>query len=95
MQTNTGIDTAVTAVGAASSYISAQRVFYGNAANQAQSQTTYLNTAKLQIAQQQNTLGGADLAAAATNLTQSQLDTQATLAAISKMSQNNLFDYLK
>jgi len=95
LQTNTGIGDAVTAVGAASSYISAQRVFYGNAANQAQSQTTYLNTAKLQIAQQENTLGGADLAAAATNLAQSQLDTQATLAAISKMSQNNLFDYLK
>lgn len=95
LQTNTGIGDAVTAVGAASSYVSAQRVFYGNAANQAQSQTTYLNTAKLQIAQQENTLGGADLAAAATNLTQSQLDTQATLATISKMSQNNLFDYLK
>ena len=95
LQTNTGIPDAVTAVGAASSYISAQRVFYGNASNQAQSQTTYLNTAKLQIAQQENTLGGADLATAATNLTQAGIDTQATLAAISKLSQNNLFDYLK
>lgn len=95
LQTNTGIDVAVGAVSAASSYLSAQRVFYGNAMNQAQSQTTYLNTAKQQIAQQQNTLGGADLAAAATNLTQSQTDTQATLAAISKLSQNSLFDYLK
>jgi len=95
LQTNTGIPDAVTAVGAASSYISAQRVFYGNASNQAQSQTTYLNTAKLQIAQQESTLGGADLATAATNLTQAGIDTQATLAAISKLSQNNLFDYLK
>lgn len=95
LQTNTGIDTAVSAVGAASSYISAQRVFYGNAENQATSQTTYLNTAKLQISQQQNTLGGADLAVAATELTQAGIDTQATLAAISKLSQNNLFDYLK
>jgi len=95
LQTNTGIDTAVSAVGAASSYISAQRVFYGNAENQATSQTTYLNTAKLQISQQQNTLGGADLAQAATELTQAGIDTQATLAAISKLSQNNLFDYLK
>jgi flagellar hook-associated protein 3 FlgL len=95
LQTNTGIDTAVSGVGAASSYLSAQRVFYGNALNQTQSQTTYLNTAKLQISQQENTLGGADLAAAATNLAKSQTDTQATLAAISKLSQNNLFDYLK
>lgn len=95
LQTNTGIGDAVSLLGAASSYISAQRVFYGNAANQAQSQSTYLNTNKLQIAQQENTLGAADLAEAATNLSQSQLDTQATLAAISKFSQNNLFDYLK
>lgn len=95
LQTNTGIDNAVSSLSTASSYLSAQRVFYGNAMNQAQSQTTYLNTAKQQIAQQQNTLGGADLAAAATDLTQSQTDAQATLAAISKLSQNNLFDYLK
>ena len=95
LQTNTGIGDAVSAVGAASNYISAQRVFYGNAENQAQSQTTYLNTAKLQISQQQNTLGGADIAVAATNLTQAGIDTQATLAAISKLTQNNLFDYIK
>ncbi len=95
LQTNTGIDTAVSSLSASFSYLSAQRVFYGNAMNQAQSQTTYLNTAKLQISQQQNTLAGVDLAAAATSLTQSETATQATLAAISKLSQNNLFDYLK
>jgi flagellar hook-associated protein 3 FlgL len=95
LQSNTGIGAAVTSLGAANSYLSAQRVFYGNAANQAQSQSTYLNAAKLQIAQQQNTLGGADLAAAATNLARSQIDTQATLATISKLTQNNLFSYLK
>jgi flagellar hook-associated protein 3 FlgL len=95
LQTNTGIPAAVTAVGSASTFLSAQRVFYGNALNQAQSQTTYLNTAKLQISQQENTLGGADLASAATTLTQTQIDTQATLAAISKFSQNTLFDFLK
>ena len=95
LQSNSGIDTAVTAVGAASSYLSAQRVFYGNAMNQAQSQTNYLSAAKQQIAQQQNTLGAADLATAASTLTQTQIDTQATLAVISKLSQNNLFDYIK
>jgi flagellar hook-associated protein 3 FlgL len=95
LQSNSGIDTAVTAVGAASSYLSAQRVFYGNAMNQAQSQTNYLSAAKQQIAPQQNTLGAADLATAASNLTQTQIDTQATLAVISKLSQNNLFDYIK
>jgi flagellar hook-associated protein 3 FlgL len=94
VQSNVGIAAAVNAVSAASSYLSAQRVFYGNAMDQAQSQTTYLNTAKLQISQQQTTLGGADVAAAATNLAQSQTDTQAALAAIGKLSQDSLFNYL-
>ncbi len=95
LQTNTGIGSAVTSLSAANNYLSAQRVFYGNALNQAQSQTTYLNAAKLQISQQQNALGGVDLATEATDLSQTQTDTQATLAAISRISQNNLFDYLK
>jgi flagellar hook-associated protein 3 FlgL len=94
VQTNTGIGTAVNAVSAANSYLSTQTVFYGNATDQTQSQTTYLNAAQLQIAQQQNTLGGVDMAAAASNLTQAQTDSQAALAAIGKLSQNNLFDYL-
>jgi flagellar hook-associated protein 3 FlgL len=95
VQTNTGIGTAVNAVSAASSYLSAQAVFYGNATDQTQSQSNYLNAAQLQISQQQNTLGGVDLATAANNLDQSNTDTQAALAAITKFSQNNLFDYLQ
>jgi len=95
VQTNTGIGTAVNAVTAASSYLSAQTVLYGNATDQAQSEATYLNAAKLQIAQQQTTLGGADMAAEATDLSQSETDNQAALAAISKLTQNNLFDYLQ
>jgi flagellar hook-associated protein 3 FlgL len=95
LQTNTGISTAVNAVSSASSYLSAQTVFYGNATDQTQSQTTYLNAAQLQISQQQNTLGGVNLPAAANNLDQANTDTQAALAAISKFSQNNLFDYLE
>lgn len=94
VQTNTGIGAAVNAISAASSYLSAQTVFYGNATDQTQSQTTYLNAAQLQISQQQNTLGGVDMALAASNLSQAQTDSQAALAAISKFAQNNLFDYL-
>ncbi|MGB7642967.1 MAG: flagellin, partial [Terriglobales bacterium] len=88
-------DTALPALTSAANYLSVQTVFYGNALNQAQSQTSYLNAAKLQIAQQENSLGGVDLATAANNLAQSQTDTQATLEAISKFSGNNLFDYLQ
>ena len=95
VQTNTGIGTAVNAVTAASSYLSAQTVLYGNATDQTQSEATYLNAAKLQIAQQQTTLGGADMAAEATDLSQAETDNQAALAAMSKLAQNNLFDYLQ
>jgi flagellar hook-associated protein 3 FlgL len=94
VQTNTGIGATVNAVNAASSYLSARAVMYGNATDQAQSETTYLNTAKLQLSQQQNTLGGADMAAEATDLSQAQTDNQAALAVIAKMSQNSLFNYL-
>jgi len=95
VQSNGDISDATTALDSASSYLAAQRVFYGNAMNQVQSQTTYLNAATQQIAQQQNSLAGVDLATAATNLSNAQTDEQAAMAAISKVTQNNLFDYLQ
>jgi flagellar hook-associated protein 3 FlgL len=94
VQSNTGVGTAVTSLSAATNYLSAQQVFYGNSMSQVESETTYLNAAKLQIAQQQNTLGAVDMAAAASNLSQAQTDTQAALEAISKFSQDSLFNYL-
>lgn len=94
MKSNTGIPTAVNSLSSAASYLSSQSVFYGNALSEVTSQTSYLNAAKLQFSQQQNTLGGVDVAAAATTLSQAQTDSQAALAAISKFSQNNLFNYL-
>jgi flagellar hook-associated protein 3 FlgL len=94
LQSNTGIPAAVNSLSTANSYLSAQSAFYGNAMEQAQSETTYLNAAKLQLAQQQTALGGADMAAEATDLSQAQTDSQAALAAIAKMSQDNLFNYL-
>ncbi len=95
LQSNSGVETAVNALSAASSYLSTQSVFYGNAMDQVQSETTYQDAAKLQIAQQQSSLGGVDLATAANELSQDQTDTQAALEAISKISQNgSLFNYL-
>ncbi len=95
VQTGKNLPDAINAITAASSYLSAQQAFYGDATDQTQSQTGYLNSAQVQISQQQNTLGGVNLAVAANNLSQAQVDTQAALAAISKFQQNNLFDYLK
>jgi len=94
LQSNTGIDTAVTGVRAAFDHVTAQRVFYGNAMNQLQSQQTYLNNDKLLLSQQENAVGGADLAAATTNLLSAQNARSAALAAAGKISQLSLFDYL-
>lgn len=94
LQNNTGIDAAATAVRTAFDHVTAQRVFYGNAMNQLESQQTYLNSDKLLLSQQENAVGGADLAAATTNLLSAQNARAAALAAAGKISQLSLFDYL-
>ena len=94
LQNNSGIDTAATGVRAAFDHVTAERVFYGNAMNQLRSQQTYLNSDKLLLSQQENTVGGADLAAATTNLLSAQNARSAALAAAGKISQLSLFDYL-
>jgi flagellar hook-associated protein 3 FlgL len=95
LQSGTGIGTAVTEVGNAYNYVSAQSVFYGNALNQLNDQQTYLSSETTGLAQQQNTVGGADLTNVISNLTSSQTSLQATLEAIGQTSQIDLFDYLK
>jgi flagellar hook-associated protein 3 FlgL len=92
---NTGIGGAVNEIDSALSYVSDQRVFYGNALNQTQSQQTYLNTQSLSLSQQLNTVGGANVAAVASQLVNDQTAQTAALEAIGKTSQNSLFDYLK
>jgi flagellar hook-associated protein 3 FlgL len=94
VQNNTGIPAAVNALSAASSYLASQRVLYGNAMDQATAQTTSLTSQQLQLSQQQTTLAAANLPAVATNLSQAQTDEQAALAAMAKLSQDNLFSYL-
>lgn len=95
LQTNTNLDAAVTGVRAAFDHVTAQRVFYGNGMNQLDSQETYLNNDKLLLSKQENAVGGADLAAAATNLLSAQNARSAALAAAGRIAQLNLFDYLK
>lgn len=95
LQNGTAIGTAVTEVSNASNTIDEQSVFYGNALNQLNTQQTYLSTESTQLAQQQNTEGGADLTAVITNLTSAQTSLQATLEAIGQTANTNLFQYLK
>jgi flagellar hook-associated protein 3 FlgL len=91
----TAISTAVGEVTNASNYIDEQRVFYGNTVSQLNSQQTYLNSETTELAQQQNTLGAADLPSVISNLENSEVSEQATFEAIGQTQQNNLFDYLR
>jgi flagellar hook-associated protein 3 FlgL len=95
LQSGTGIAAAVGEVDTASSYIDSQRTFYGNAENQLNTQQTYLNSDTTELAQQQNTLGAANLPAVITDLTSEETSRQATLEAVAATTQNNLFSYLR
>jgi len=95
LQANTNIGSAVNEVKTAFDHITSQRVFYGNALDQLQSQTSFLNSEKVDLGAAANSISAADVATVATQLTQSQVAVTAELAAISRISQNSLFDYLK
>jgi len=95
LQTNTGADTAAAGLRTAFDHVTAQRVFYGNALNQLSSQQTYLNNDKLLLSQEENTVGGADLAVSTTNLLSAQTARSAALSAAGRIAQLSLFDYLK
>jgi flagellar hook-associated protein 3 FlgL len=95
LQSGTGIDTAVTELGSAASYVNSQRVFYDNALNQLNTQQTFLSTESTQLAEQENTEGGTDLTAVISNLTSAQASVQATLAAVAQTAHTSLFEYLK
>ena len=95
LKTGTNIDAAVNQVSAAYQHINAQRVFYGNAMNQLNSQQKYLNNESTQLAEQQNMLAGADLSRVLSDLVNAQTSREATLGAIARTQQGNLFDYIK
>jgi flagellar hook-associated protein 3 FlgL len=95
LKNNSGIGAAVTELGTAFTYVTGQRVFYGNALNQTQSEQTYLNTQKLGLSQQQNTVAGTDIPAVASQLVNDQTARTATLSAIGRTPQTSLFDFLK
>jgi flagellin-like hook-associated protein FlgL len=95
LQNNSDISSAVTGVRNAFNHITSQRVFYGNGLNQLQAQQNFLSSEKVDLATAQNSIAGADVAQTATTLTQSQVAINAELAAMSRISQTSLFDYLK
>jgi flagellar hook-associated protein 3 FlgL len=88
------ISTATTNIGTALNYVSQQRVVYGNAESQLNSQDTYLQQDTVTLASQQNSLIGVDEAQAATELSQAETANNAALAAAAKVLPNTLLSYL-
>jgi len=95
LQNNSGIDAAVVEVRQAFDSVTAQRVFYGNAVSQLGDQQNFLNSEKLQFADQENEIGGADLGETISRLSSSENARNATLQAAAQFGQTTLFDYLK
>jgi flagellin-like hook-associated protein FlgL len=76
-------------------YVGQQRVPLDNTISQLNSQDSYLGQEKVTLTTQQTALVGINLADAATNLSQAQLDNSAVLAAAAKVLPQTLLDYLK
>lgn len=96
LQTGTSaqIATAAAAVSTALNYVSQQRVPLDNTISQLSSQESYLSQETLTLTTHQTSLVGADLATAATGLSQAELDSTAVLAAASKVLPQTLLNYL-
>jgi flagellin-like hook-associated protein FlgL len=95
VRTATGVDNAIAALRASRDQLSAARVIYGNSLNQIDASEQVLNERRLQLAQQETDIAGADLAEVATNLASVQTSRNALLATIGKASGSSLFDYLR
>jgi flagellar hook-associated protein 3 FlgL len=91
---NASIQTATTAVNSALSYVSTQRVFYGDTESQLNSQETFLQQETVNLASQQNSLVGVNEAQAATTLSQAETANSAAMAAAAKVLPDTLLDYL-
>jgi flagellar hook-associated protein 3 FlgL len=88
------IGDATSAVRTAFDHITAQRSFYGNAINQLDAGETYLNTSKLQLATEEDNLVGAKEEESVTRFVNAETARNETLAAMAKLSNLSLLDYL-
>jgi flagellar hook-associated protein 3 FlgL len=95
LQSNGDVGSAITSLQTALQYVTGQRTFYGTALQQVQSTESFLNSDKVELSSEQNSLIGIDMDQAVTNMQQAEVARQAALAAASQIDQNSLLDYLK
>lgn len=91
---NANIQSATTAVNSALTYVSTQRVFYGDTESQLNSQETYLQQETVNLSSQQTALVGVNEAQAATTLSAAETANSAAMAAAAKVLPDTLLDYL-
>jgi flagellar hook-associated protein 3 FlgL len=89
------IGAATAQVNTSLNYASQQRVFYGSAVDQLNNNQTSLQQEQVNLTTQDNTLVAADIATAATGLSQAQTQRSATLAALAQIIPQSLLNYLK
>jgi len=75
--------------------LTSERVFYGNAISHLEANTAQLGDERLQIAEDEERLAGADLAETVSQITQAQTAIQAVLTASGKISRQSLLDFLQ
>jgi flagellar hook-associated protein 3 FlgL len=91
---STAIGNATTAISAALNNVSQQRVFYGNAESQLNSQETSLQQETVNLTSQQSSLVDVNEAQAATELSQAETANNAAEAAAAKVLPDTLLNYL-
>jgi len=91
---DSGIAAASNGISTAIDYLSEQRIPLDSTISRLSDQESYLSQETLTLTTQQTALVGADLATAATNLSQAELANSAVLAAASKVLPQTLLNYL-
>lgn len=95
LQTGANIAAATGEVQAAFNRVNGQRSFYGGALARLDTASSFLESEKFQLSQQENDLVAADMIYAASALVQTVTARNATLAAAGKLSQLSLLDFLR
>jgi flagellar hook-associated protein 3 FlgL len=94
LENGSGIDTATESVRTAYDQLTTSRVFYGSTMSQLNSDQSFLQSAKLQLQQNENDNIGIDMNVAATNLVNAENARNSALAAAARTSNLSLLDYL-
>lgn len=93
-QSGTGVGTALTQLRTAFDNVTSQRTFYGNQLNQLTNTSNVLANSKIQLADQENSATGIDLAQATVNVQNALTNREAILAAGGKIQNTSLLDFL-